>query len=421
MISFKLKYLALPVLALSALAFPACSDNEGEGDGIGGGDITMRLTVDTGMASSASRADAPDGFESPEGEFEKVTTLRVIILRGVPEGQNGVGTVEANKLVRTNPQGYPYDNLEFKVMDNEIKRVYLIANEASIPHPAGASAGETTTAYLDRLEKGDEFNTTAFADWAASAPGNNPDISGAIFSNTPGQTGLPLTEWFDVPVLNNSPGRTDTPADRDSRSISVHLFLTRAAAKASFNVKIDDSFKASGTTITAIRLNGLNYTEYIFPRNAEYSPAKIVTPTPSESGTVERYITSFDSWPRTIDGGCHYTVNNLSIPVQAGTNSTVGPIYFPESKFKIDGKFTVEVLLDGDKGNTTWLTAQPLGVGEGNNILMVDGHQAIARNTHLKITINFNSTGVNFTTEVLPYIGVNLNPDFGFDQLKPKN
>lgn len=331
MISFKLKYLALPVLALSALALPACSDNEGEGDGIGGGDITMRLTVDTGMASSASRADAPDGFESPDdkSEFEKVTTLRVIILRGVPEGQNGVGTVEANKLVRTNPQGYPYDNLEFKVMDNEIKRVYLIANEASIPHPKGASAGETTTAYLDRLEKGDEFPTTAFADWAASAPGNNPDISGAIFSNTPGQTGLPLTEWFDVPVLNNSPGRTDTPADRDTRSISVHLFLTRAAAKASFNVKIDDSFKASGTTITAIRLNGLNYTEYIFPRNAEYSPAKIVTPTPSESGTVERYITSFDSWTRTIDGGCHYTVSNLSIPVQAGTDRTVGPIYFP--------------------------------------------------------------------------------------------
>lgn len=219
-------------------------------------------------------------------------------------------------------------------------------------------------------------------------------------------------------MLRDSPGRTDAPGAKDNVSISVHLFLTRAAAKATFAVEVDDDYPVSGTTITAIRLNSLNRVEYVFPRDATYKPAKFVETEMDKNGVRKRYITNFSTFGNAFPS---YTISGLSIPVVAGSEKTLPAIYFPESKRPDDLPYTVEVLLDGDKGNTTWLTAQPLGVGQGNNILMVDGHQAIARNTHLKITINFNTTGVNFTTEVLPYIGVNLNPGFGFDQLKPKH
>ncbi len=382
MIHFSVRNIAFAALAASAVALGSCSESESALPAAG--DITMRLSVDTGTAPGVSRAGEPDYFEGSSGDFEKVRTLRVIILRGVTVG-NHKGTVEANRLVATNEQGYPTGNLEFKVRDNEYKRVYLIANEASIVSPLGKDT--PTTEFLDSFEEGKELDTNVFADWTASAPGSNPNISGNLFSDTPGVVGLPMTEWFDVPVLRTSPGRTDGPAAKDGVSISVHLFMTRAAAKASFNVKVSDDYRAKGSNITAIRLNGVNFNEYVFPRDAVYQPQKLVTPEPGENGIVNRYI------------------------VKAGTDFTTAAVYFPESKFEdADGRFTVEVLLDGDAGNTQWLKAQPLV----DNILNISGYEAVARNTHLRIEIGFGDNGsLTWQAIVAPYNSVELKPGFG--------
>lgn len=406
MIHFSVRNIAFAALAASAVALGSCSESESALPAAG--DITMRLSVDTGTAPGVSRAGEPDYFEGSSGDFEKVRTLRVIILRGVTDG-NHKGTVEANRLVATNEQGYPTGNLEFKVRDNEYKRVYLIANEASIVSPLGKDT--PTTEFLDSFEEGKELDTNVFADWTASAPGSNPNISGNLFSDTPGVVGLPMTEWFDVPVLRTSPGRTDGPAAKDGVSISVHLFMTRAAAKASFNVKVSDDYRAKGSNITAIRLNGVNFNEYVFPRDAVYQPQKLVTPEPGENGIVNRYITSFKSYPRSVRGGSNITLQKLKIPVKAGTDFTTAAVYFPESKFEdADGRFTVEVLLDGDAGNTQWLKAQPLV----DNILNISGYEAVARNTHLRIEIGFGDNGsLTWQAIVAPYNSVELKPGFG--------
>ena len=175
MIHFSVRNIAFAALAASAVALGSCSESESALPAAG--DITMRLSVDTGTAPGVSRAGEPDYFEGSSGDFEKVRTLRVIILRGVTDG-NHKGTVEANRLVATNEQGYPTGNLEFKVRDNEYKRVYLIANEASIVSPLGKDT--PTTEFLDSFEEGKELDTNVFADWTASAPGSNPNISGNL-------------------------------------------------------------------------------------------------------------------------------------------------------------------------------------------------------------------------------------------------
>ena len=187
--------------------------------------------------------------------------------------------------------------------------------------------------------------------------------------------------------------------------------MTRAAAKASFNVKVSDDYRAKGSNITAIRLNGVNFNEYVFPRDAVYQPQKLVTPEPGENGIVNRYITSFESYPRSVRGGSNITLQKLKIPVKAGTDFTTAAVYFPESKFEdADGRFTVEVLLDGDAGNTQWLKAQPLV----DNILNISGYEAVARNTHLRIEIGFGDNGsLTWQAIVAPYNSVELKPGFG--------
>lgn len=419
MISLFKRHKALAALAASALVLAGCAQDDSPAL-LSEGDVTLRLTLDTGQASADSRAQAPDDYENPSGEFEQIHTLRVIIVRhldvdpatGMPlEGDAAKDAeVEYNKLVMTSPEtGMPLrDNLEFKVHDNETKLIYLIANENSLPSPI--NDGESTpTAYLDELERGHQFNAAIFNSWTASMTGNFPVADGNMFA---GSRAVPLTEFFRVEVTRNSPGRTDSdPTVRDGEAQSVHLFLTRAVSKVSFNIKVDDSYKASGSNITGIRFSGFNWTEYVFPHCAIYDPEKIAEDFPdyNTDGTViqtERHITSFVSYRRTQQGGCSYDITGLNIPVARGTNAIVGPFYFPESCFESAGTFNVQVQLDG---NDEWLSGTPTAT----NFLTIGGFPAVARNTHLKYTLTFGDTGLGWQAIEAPYNSVFLDPSFG--------
>lgn len=423
------RHKALAVLAASALVLAGCSEDTPAG--LSGEDVTLRLTLDYGLdASSSSRADNTDkndGYEQPSGEFEQIHTLRVIIVRqlgvdastGMPlEGSAAKdAVVEYNKLVMTSPEtGMPLrDKLEFKVKDNESKIIYLIANEEALPNPLGQGKG-TTTAFLDGLKRGteivnDDFDASKlFNNWVVSMPkGNIPNATSNMFD---GARAIPLTEFFKVDVTRTSPGRTDAePSLKEGETQSVHLFLTRAVAKVSFNVKVDDSYKASGSNITGIRFKGFNWTEYVFPHAAKYSPDKVVEDFPyNDDGTPKqsgRYITTFQPLRRTQPAGCVYDITGLNIPVQAGTDQVVGPFYFPESAFTgNEGTFNVQIMLDN---SGSWISGTPTSV----NYLMVNGYPAVARNTHLKYEITFGATGINWQAIEAPYNSVFLDPWFG--------
>lgn len=430
-----LKHTAFAALAALAATLGGCTSSEPVPDT--GGEVILRLHIDTGMGLN-SRAIAPDGFEPAEGTFENINTLRVIIVDGVASG-NPQGEVEVNKLVSTTPEGYPInDNMEFKVKTGR-KRIYLIANEWSLPVPEDQNFASARL-FLDSFLPGYPFDARIFTLWTVQLPGSNPDATANLYSDAVVAGGLPLTEYFDLAV-ESFKSKDAAAASTDLTNIEtqyVHLFLTRAAAKATYIVKVKDGYKASGAKVTGIRLNGLNWVQYVFPRATTYSPAKeavisyeqpiqVTTPT-------NRYITSFTTPERVNSVTGASLIMNLTgadaISLTTNTTTITPPIYFPESLFpetaSSTDQFTVSVQIDGG----AWLPAKPLE----DNVLQVTTtttgenpqtytRYGIARSTHMVINIEFTGEEITWRAVEAPYNSVKLDPVFGLteDELKNKN
>ncbi len=415
MILKSIRHTSLLLLASASLALTGCINDAGLQCPPGEPSVVLRLSVDTGMGG-ATRTDKgnPDRFDAPNGDFETVNTLRVIIVHNL----NSAGTqgrVEANRFVRTNEQGAPmFDNLEFQVFSEERKRIFLIANEAFLTVPEDLQATyKTATQFLDSFTE-DKFlssdaagaaDLTALANWTVEIPtaGNPLTATSGIFNPATSTSRLPLTESFDL-YLTREKDKPDVnvPIVMAVDDIChANLFMTRAAAKAKFFITGTSNF-SRGTTITAISLSGISCKEYVFPNSADYSPTKeeLIKLTPNESKPDENkkaYITSFAA-PQadTIT----YMVNKLGLDNEGwqinqpdGTALT-NTLYFPESMAYAPGKkFWVGVELNGQD----WIYA-PLET----NILSVGGTDAIARGTYLPITIEFKGT-MQIVAKVLPW------------------
>lgn len=398
-------------MAIVAMALAGCSsespDNPGDGDEDARNQVELRLDVSFGLQPQDSRTDLGDrdGYEGPQGEFEKVATLRVIIL-----GEDGK-TLEGNRMVRLDDALRPVgDNLNFRVAANEVKYVYLIANEASLTLPeAIADKSLTVSQWLDTYSAGASYtkrNTydglKALLDGWTAGFANAADQTKSLFFKDSGSR-LPLTEMFRVKTLKSLTPNVEVSEGTIIREQTVKLFLTRAAAKATFRFDFS-AFEGIGGEITGVRINGLSQVEYVFPNSATYSPSKY---TGNENdGAVnslddeKRFITSFSS--PTPNAALNFTFDGATAP-GAGTDKFVrvpmrksetiaerGPVYFAESLSGVStDAFKVQVQIDGQR----WLDAKPLS----DNILEVPGtngaaRQGIARNTHLKINIKIGAS-----------------------------
>lgn len=384
--------------------------------------LTLCLNVSFDNNTPATRAgNKPDCYDDPSGNFEKISTLRVIIVRQLSNDKNS-GIVEANRLVMTNDQGHPmYDNLEFKVIANELKRIYLIANEQYLTAPTGF---ETPSKFLDSFravkknEEGEPTELSSLNNWTVSVPGLTPDMteikgySNGLFSPSPSVENprrLPLTEFFDLELNRDENDPDDT--------FYSHLFMTRAAAKAMFYLNASENFTGdvSSTYIKAISLNGVGSTEYVFPHDATYSPSKddliSVSSTDLSATLKQAYITDFNA--PTDNRKLTYIIDGLNIKIEKPVNGlrqiTELPIYFPESILEPEHHYIVGVQLN----NGMWLSAplQPQFNDNGvqinkYNILNIkrEGvtHEAISRNTFLPIELYFDEA-MDLTVHVLPW------------------
>lgn len=436
MILHSLRHSALAALTLAAVALAACSSEApSPAPDETKGDVTLRLKV--ALSGASSRAGEPDGYEPGTEGFESVGTLRVIILR--PDGK----TVEANRMVRMDTELRPVDdNLDFHVEANELKYVYLIANEAALPLPGGITGYLRTGEWLDTFTKGKDYDgiTTVLAGWTAGFDAIT-ETQKSLFAE-PGNR-LPLTEMFRVQTIKslNDTGDQQHPEGAappsDGQIViqvqEARLFLTRAAAKATFRFDFSDyPENVSGVNVTAVRLNGLSQREYVFPNNTVYSPGKYVDNKEGEINNVDnpdRYITSFASPSSNATVDFLFDINAGFAPVEMkkpeGVTATDkklivrGPIYFAESlSDQPAGAYTVQVQLSDPTNpeNNHWFEAKPLN----DNILEFDGHQAIARNTHLYIDIHFTPAGITWQAIEAPYNTVTLDPVFGLDTDTPK-
>lgn len=431
MISGYLKHIRWALLSLAAFSLAGCASEPEAPESVDSSEeIILRLKIASPTKGSYSRADDDVIYENPENtHFEQISSLRVIIINEIDDVTE-TGHVEANRLVRTDAFGNPqYDNLRFRVVADQWKRIYLIANESSltapVPPQGQAPQFETATQFLDSYVADTQVSLSDLIDWTVAMP--EPEEEGAastgLFYPASGYTQIPLTESFDIfverTIHDNATGQLEDYTDTD-------LFLTRAAAKASFYINPASS---RDYTITALSLSGVGTKEYVFPLSTEYDPAKY-----DENKQVnvvtnsERYITTFET-PSPADTTT-FLVDGLTFDLKkeipAGATESVyltgSRMYFPESILQQGKHYKVGVQINGD----IWLyadlvTSNTQGAPEVNaNILNINGCDAIARDTHLKIDLTILD-GKNITcyVQVVPYISVELNPWFGFEEPTP--
>ncbi|MDE6522219.1 MAG: hypothetical protein K2L17_05330 [Muribaculaceae bacterium] len=380
-----------------------------------------------GQGADTRAENDPDDYENPAGTFEKISSLRVIIIRNIEQrddDDNPTGIVErreveANRLVATNDAGYPkHDDLEFEVVADETKLIYLIANESSLQAPKSLleeNDSLTASGFLRTyFEVGSEPDLNLLSNWTVSVP--NVSESGImtenLFSDSKAMIPmLPLTEFFKIKV--------DAKTAVDDTCYS-NLFITRAAAKATFLLDPEglEAYKEHDIRITSISLTGVGSEEYVFPNDTEYSLGKYQGDGKPNSSIDETYITTFAtpkaSKPLTylLNFGSEENPDgaiSMDIP---GTEPTAiaGPIYFPESILAKDQYYEVAVTLS----NGMELKAPLKTEGDNNaNILNINGREAIARNTHLKITLKITGQVLSCIVDLVPYIGCFLDPWFG--------
>lgn len=390
-----LKYI-MPVLSLVAAG---CSSGEVDPDNNlrepRPDEVTLVLDVSVN-GDATTRAMDPDRYDDPVGDFEKIESLRVMIVRDIQVEDNGneTGIIEGNRLVSTDEQGHPrFDNLEFKVQASEEKRIYLIANEKFLTPPQqfvnANPLNPTSSKFLDlfivsKFSDEKRIDLSVLNDWTVNmAPMT-------VLANT--DIRLPLSEIFTIMV-----GSKDDVTDERWFS---HLFMTRCSAKARFFLTASDNYKADNAVvpvIESISISGLGTKEYVFPTDTKYSPDKseLISSDPHYAEKLKNaFITDF----KTPDNNTvTYLIENVDAKVvkPSGDNPTAltDMLYFAESILEPGEKYNVTL----NMGDGTSLTA-PLET----NILKVEGSDAVARNTYLPILINF-AGAADVRIEVLPW------------------
>lgn len=378
-----LKYHNIAALfALTAL-MTACSDSDTETPDLPEKAQKVNLVISVATVesqpSAQSRAteegDDKYTFEDPATDYEKMHTLRVIVV-------NADNRVEGNVPVTADAPTDRLEDITIPVMGGEYKDVYLIANEESVSYDFSA------------LYDGAVFPRDVIADLTLNAPAAGQPIydnSGAARSY------LPMSEQFTVYVKEAS---EENFIQRET------YFITRATVKFSFSFKSDGPVEAD-YNVAAVRFSSLADKQYFMPRNTEYLPSKY-TATPSSS--PGRLITAYDVPADVTYAPYTFMLPDGGFPVNSTLDAGQTPfLYFPESKFGGDEqKYYATVALSDRSNPSAGLTWFPE--------VELPNLPSLPRNTHVIINFELSGSTLNATVDVLPYTGVYLNPDFGIDR-----
>lgn len=354
--------------------------------------------ADPDMLSRAivTEIDSDNYFEVEASVYERVHSLRIIILRPSPDGGDAM-TVEHNRLFTMSPQGVVrYDDMTFRVMPDENKKVYLLANEQDVAFDFGAPGLQPGDTYVP----GTLENVTYSAD----------PSSRILVDNSAGSSDrqyIPMAEVHDVYVAQPD---GESPWYQDAGP----LFVTRAAVKFSFEVTGGPDINP-GLYVSDITFSSLADKEYYLPRNTVYSPAKGTRPE-----ATGRFITSYDVPADVTYSPCTFTLAG-GIPVERGvTHTTDLPLYFCESKFGFAGPdgtpYTVGISLAARDSSGAVIDSTAVSTP----VRALPNLPILPRNTHVIVRMTVNSrSDIDCTVDAAPYTGKWLNPDFGFENLLP--
>ena len=364
------------------------------------------------VSPSATRADDYT-YEGTSGTYEGVRSLRIIIVRLIVDKENAGSApkevVEHNAYYLFPDSQIIWDaekEYEYIVEGGETKRIYLIANEASV--------GEEFVKTLEAMTVGSDFIKGELDNEMIKSTDGKPYIDNGSGS---GRRFIPMTEVFDAKIPNRG-------INQDLKYKLEHaLFLTRALSKFSFSVKVEDSaadYGINGMKITSIRISGKNNTG-CFTDEAWLFPHGLVSP----DGTSQ------------IAGGAVYTPDKYGPSTEALNGKAITSFSTPgDAKANYTWTFTPESFgIPGKKANTdlkntfepfayflespakefyVTLTAESNGLEQTFGPKQLPNLPYFARNTHAQIQFTFSGYDMNAEVTVFPYTGVNLNPEFGF-------
>ena len=212
-----------------------------------------------------------------------------------------------------------------------------------------------------------------------------------------------MSEMYDLDV--------PTPQNPADYQISKNYFVTRAAVKFSFNIQTPDyPAEDRGVRIKNITVNSIGNTEYFLPRDTEYNPEKYEESTFNYDGRfITKYTLPTDPAPK--NEPCVFTtgLENLILnntTENQGKHPFIPYLYFPESYV---GEYTISITLgDEDPKNDYTFPSVKL-----------DNLSTLPRNTHVLVNITLKKVQIEAIVKLVPYIGVNLEYPFGFEELVP--
>lgn len=364
-------------------------------------DMSLRvLDPTTGRGTRAEEpiyADADNYLEGTVSEYEKIKTLRVIIVRGNrldndpfndPTVKDSTGYIEHNRFFQVNGNGtVKYDHLKFKIRSGEKKKIYFIVNEALVEAQNGIDF--------------DKFKVKGIYDGSIEGltlarPSNRPLIDNVDESNenkekTDGVY-IPMGECFDI----------DIPAPKSPDDLEVEMndfFVVRAAVKFSFDVDFTGAFPKdeSDWHIKDITVHSLADKEYFLPHDTEYQDV-----TDNANGLVGKIITNY-STPADMKQTSYTFAKDISYSAEPEKCRYAPAFYFPESAK--DAEYNVSITLaKGSEENEVTSTLGPV---------KLPNLPSLPRNTHVVVKISFDNHDMKAEVVVAPYTAVTLNPSFG--------
>lgn len=354
-------------------------------------DMSLRMLDSTGArgtrAGEIIYADEDNYLEPPVSEYEKIKTLRVIILHGArtffdPFVNDSTGYVEHNRLFYFENGVVQHDNMLFKVRSGEKKKIYFIVNEELVEQQNNVDF--------------DNYKVKTLYNGAIEGMKLTRKSGEPLIDDEEGSTEkhyIPMGECFDVHIPEPK-----QPEDYEIKM--TDFFVTRAAVKFSFDVDFTGAFpkEESGWHIKDITVHSLADTEYFLPHDTEY---KDVTDT--ANGLTGKVITTYSTPPGVEQTS--YTFGKDIAYTEGKKPDVYSPaIYFPESKR--DTEYSVSITLANGSGENE--VESTLGPVKLPNL------PSLPRNTHVVVKISLDQHDMQAEVVVAPYTAVTLDPSFGF-------
>lgn len=375
--------------------------------------LDLHISVNDGV-NPASRVFGPDDDGKPVDKYERVHTLRVVIVRlGNNEFEDGI--IEHNRIVEIKDNygnnitssDVINDNLRFKVRDAENKKIYLFANENAVNL---YTADNEIFDFFTTLQVGKRFPIETVENLLLKRDTGQPLINNDSKEYRDNQIYIPMSECFKIYIPSFKEIKTEPIMNENGiveKCITQSLFLTRSLIKFSFSIALantSDVQKIENCNLKGVKISNLADYGYYLPKNTTYKPDKDDDFDNYERRTIENFEVPGQN-NNDFKGVSDCTFMFID-PLQISKEGDeTGPlIYLPESKILSENTNYMLTLLFTDDTQDGHFESKPLEIRD------------IPRNTHVKINITLKKFNLDATVTVLPYTGVWLNPTFGIDR-----